>query len=158
MGTDDKIGNKAEELNGKVKETTGKATDDESLEAEGKADQRKSSLKQAGRERQGRLQGLTLALGSQTCVAPAAPFRRRPIGAAQTSDPPDTTRGDLSAPARHGRIGRMRPHRRHAGPRPAWRPAAVGAALGRGVQPPRLRPGRRGRRGRPGHGPRRRGR
>jgi uncharacterized protein YjbJ (UPF0337 family) len=48
MGMDDKAGNKAEDLKGKVKESTGKATDDESLEAEGKTDQSKSSLKQAG--------------------------------------------------------------------------------------------------------------
>ena len=48
MGIDDKAGNKAEDVKGKVKESTGKATDDESLEAEGKTDQSKSSLKQAG--------------------------------------------------------------------------------------------------------------
>jgi uncharacterized protein YjbJ (UPF0337 family) len=48
MGMDDKAGNKAEDLKGKVKESTGKATDDESMEAEGKTDQSKSSLKQAG--------------------------------------------------------------------------------------------------------------
>ncbi|MEU8815513.1 MULTISPECIES: CsbD family protein [Micromonosporaceae] len=48
MGTDDKIDNKAEELGGKVKEGVGKATDDERLEAEGKADQSSSKLKQAG--------------------------------------------------------------------------------------------------------------
>ncbi len=48
MGMDDKAGNKAEDLKGKVKESTGKATDDESLESEGKKDQSKSSLKQAG--------------------------------------------------------------------------------------------------------------
>jgi len=48
MGIEDKTSNKAEEIKGKVKEATGKATDDESLEAEGKADQSKSSLKQAG--------------------------------------------------------------------------------------------------------------
>ena len=47
MGTEQKASNKAEELKGKAKETTGKATDDESLENEGKADQSKSSLKQA---------------------------------------------------------------------------------------------------------------
>ena len=47
MGTEDKASNKAEELKGKVKETAGKATDDSSLEAEGKTDQSKSSLKQA---------------------------------------------------------------------------------------------------------------
>ncbi len=48
MATEDKASNKAEDLKGKVKETTGKATNDESLESEGKADQSKSSLKQAG--------------------------------------------------------------------------------------------------------------
>ena len=39
MGTDDKIKNAAEEAKGKVKEAAGKATDNERLEAEGKADQ-----------------------------------------------------------------------------------------------------------------------
>ena len=48
MATDDKIDNKSEELGGKVKEGVGKATDNESLEAEGKADQSTSKLKQAG--------------------------------------------------------------------------------------------------------------
>lgn len=48
MGTEDKASNKAEDIKGKVKESTGKATDDESLEAEGKTDQTKSSFKQAG--------------------------------------------------------------------------------------------------------------
>jgi uncharacterized protein YjbJ (UPF0337 family) len=48
VGLDDKIDNKSEELGGKAKEATGKATDDESLEAEGKADQTSSNLKQAG--------------------------------------------------------------------------------------------------------------
>ena len=48
MATDDKIENKSEELTGKVKEGVGKATDDERLEAEGKADQTSSKLKQAG--------------------------------------------------------------------------------------------------------------
>ena len=37
-----------EHLVGKGKEATGKATDDEQLEAEGKVDQTKSDLKQAG--------------------------------------------------------------------------------------------------------------
>lgn len=45
MGLDDKISNKAEDLGGKVKEGTGKATGDDELEAEGKGDQAKSSLK-----------------------------------------------------------------------------------------------------------------
>ena len=48
MGLDDKISNAAEEAKGKVKETAGKATDDERLEAEGKADQTSANLKQAG--------------------------------------------------------------------------------------------------------------
>ena len=48
MGADDKIDNKSEELTGKVKEGVGKATDDNSLEAEGKGDQSSSKLKQAG--------------------------------------------------------------------------------------------------------------
>ena len=48
MAFDDKVDNKAEEVGGKVKEGVGKATDDEQLEAEGKADQSKSNLKQAG--------------------------------------------------------------------------------------------------------------
>jgi uncharacterized protein YjbJ (UPF0337 family) len=47
MAFDDKVDNKAEELGGKVKEGVGKATDDESLEAEGKNDQRGSKVKQA---------------------------------------------------------------------------------------------------------------
>ncbi len=48
MGMDDKTGNKAEEMGGKVKEGVGKATGDENLEAQGKNDQSKSDLKQAG--------------------------------------------------------------------------------------------------------------
>lgn len=48
MGTGDKIDNKAEELKGRTKETLGKATDDEELEAEGHSDQAKGNIKQAG--------------------------------------------------------------------------------------------------------------
>jgi uncharacterized protein YjbJ (UPF0337 family) len=48
MGLDDKIGNAAEKLGGKGKEATGEATGDESLKAEGQADQAKGDLKQAG--------------------------------------------------------------------------------------------------------------
>ena len=48
MGTDDKVRNTAEEWQGKAKEAYGDATDDPRLEAEGKADQTKASLKQAG--------------------------------------------------------------------------------------------------------------
>jgi len=48
MSTDDKLGNKAEELKGKAKEHAGKATGDKDTEAEGKTDQGKADLKQAG--------------------------------------------------------------------------------------------------------------
>lgn len=48
MGTDDKIRNAAEKAKGTVKETTGKVTGDRSLETEGKVDQSKADLKQAG--------------------------------------------------------------------------------------------------------------
>ena len=47
MAFDDKVDNKAQELGGKVKEGVGRATDDERLEAEGRADQSGSKLKQA---------------------------------------------------------------------------------------------------------------
>ncbi len=48
MGTDDKIENAAEEAKGHVKEGVGKLTDNERLEAEGKADQAAANIKQAG--------------------------------------------------------------------------------------------------------------
>jgi uncharacterized protein YjbJ (UPF0337 family) len=48
MGTKDKINNKVEEMGGKAKETVGKHTGNRDVEAEGKADQTKGSLKQAG--------------------------------------------------------------------------------------------------------------
>ena len=48
MGLDDKIGNKAQEAEGKAKQGVGEATDDEKLQAEGKADERSANLKQAG--------------------------------------------------------------------------------------------------------------
>ncbi|MBT2548034.1 CsbD family protein [Arthrobacter sp. ISL-65] len=48
MGLDDKIKNAADKVSGKGKETAGEATGDESLRAEGKGDQAKSDLKQAG--------------------------------------------------------------------------------------------------------------
>ena len=48
MSTEDKIRNTAEKAKGTVKETTGKATGDRSLETEGRADQAKADLKQAG--------------------------------------------------------------------------------------------------------------
>jgi uncharacterized protein YjbJ (UPF0337 family) len=48
MSTGDKIDNKAEELKGKAKEGFGRATNDKDLEADGKVDQVKGNLKQAG--------------------------------------------------------------------------------------------------------------
>ena len=48
MGLDDKIKNAAHDIAGKAKETVGKLTDNEKLEAEGKADQVKADAKKAG--------------------------------------------------------------------------------------------------------------
>ncbi|MGA8258103.1 MAG: CsbD family protein [Nocardioides sp.] len=45
MGLDDKISNKTEDAKGKVKEGTGSAVGNESLEAEGKGDQASASVK-----------------------------------------------------------------------------------------------------------------
>ena len=48
MGLDDKITNKAQEAGGKAKQGLGGATDDKELQAEGKADETSSDVKQAG--------------------------------------------------------------------------------------------------------------
>jgi uncharacterized protein YjbJ (UPF0337 family) len=48
MGLGDKIENAAEKATGKGKEAAGNATGDDSLRAEGQADQAKGDLKQAG--------------------------------------------------------------------------------------------------------------
>ena len=48
MGLNDKIDNKSEDLGGKLKEGVGRATGDEELEAQGRGDQAKSDIKQAG--------------------------------------------------------------------------------------------------------------
>ena len=48
MSAGDKISNKIEDVAGKAKEATGRATDDHSLEAEGRTDQGKADLKDAG--------------------------------------------------------------------------------------------------------------
>jgi uncharacterized protein YjbJ (UPF0337 family) len=48
MGSDDKLANKGEGMLGKAKETLGDATDNKSLQAEGKNDQSKADLKDAG--------------------------------------------------------------------------------------------------------------
>jgi uncharacterized protein YjbJ (UPF0337 family) len=47
MGFDDKVGNKADQAAGKVKETVGDATDNESMENEGRRDQSEAKLKDA---------------------------------------------------------------------------------------------------------------
>ena len=48
MGIADKAKNAAEDLVGKAKEVIGDVTNDDSLKAEGKKDQAKSSVKDAG--------------------------------------------------------------------------------------------------------------
>lgn len=48
MSAVDKLKNAAEDAVGKAKEVIGNATDNKDLEAEGKKDQTKSSLKDAG--------------------------------------------------------------------------------------------------------------
>ncbi|WP_328396054.1 CsbD family protein [Nocardia sp. NBC_00416] len=48
MSATDKFDNKAEELAGRAKEKLGEATDDEDKKNEGKADQVKANLKDAG--------------------------------------------------------------------------------------------------------------
>jgi len=48
MGMDDKVEYKAEELAGKAKQAVGDATDDHSMQAEGKMDEAKADMKQAG--------------------------------------------------------------------------------------------------------------
>ena len=48
MGAEDKASNKIEDLGGKAKEGLGKLTGDKSTENEGKVDQTKANLKDAG--------------------------------------------------------------------------------------------------------------
>jgi uncharacterized protein YjbJ (UPF0337 family) len=48
MGVTDKMDNKAEELKGKAKQKAGAATGNEQWQAEGKVDEAKGDLKQAG--------------------------------------------------------------------------------------------------------------
>jgi uncharacterized protein YjbJ (UPF0337 family) len=48
MSDSDKVENKSQELKGKGKEQVGKAIGNEQMQAEGKADQTKGNLKQAG--------------------------------------------------------------------------------------------------------------
>jgi uncharacterized protein YjbJ (UPF0337 family) len=48
MGATDKAGNKIDDAAGKAKEAAGKATDNDKLKNEGRADQSKADVKQAG--------------------------------------------------------------------------------------------------------------
>jgi uncharacterized protein YjbJ (UPF0337 family) len=48
MGAGDKASNKIDDMGGKAKEAAGKVTGDRGTENEGKVDQAKSSLKDAG--------------------------------------------------------------------------------------------------------------
>jgi uncharacterized protein YjbJ (UPF0337 family) len=48
MSAEDKAKNTAEQAKGKVKKVAGKVTGNEKLEAEGRGDQAKGNLKQAG--------------------------------------------------------------------------------------------------------------
>ena len=48
MGAENKAANKVTEVKGTIKKKTGQATNDTSLEAEGRAEEAKGDLKQAG--------------------------------------------------------------------------------------------------------------
>ncbi|MGB7448171.1 MAG: CsbD family protein [Ornithinimicrobium sp.] len=48
MGIGDKVSNKFDEAKGKAKETTGDATNNEQMQAEGTAEQSEASVKQGG--------------------------------------------------------------------------------------------------------------
>jgi uncharacterized protein YjbJ (UPF0337 family) len=48
MGAENKAANKVTEIKGKIKQKTGQVTNDEGLEAEGRAEESKGDLKQAG--------------------------------------------------------------------------------------------------------------
>ena len=48
MSFTDKLANKVQELRGRVKRNTGEVTGDRSLQAQGRADEVKGNLKQAG--------------------------------------------------------------------------------------------------------------
>lgn len=50
MGLDDRIENTAEKTGGKVKEAAGHATGNDDLKAEGKVDQAKADVKNAGED------------------------------------------------------------------------------------------------------------
>jgi uncharacterized protein YjbJ (UPF0337 family) len=48
MAREDKIKNKAQQATGKAKQVAGEATDNEDMKDEGKSDQAKADMKQAG--------------------------------------------------------------------------------------------------------------
>ena len=56
MGSTDKMKNAAQEAKGKVKETTGDATDNKDMQAEGDVERREAAAEAGRREGQGRLQ------------------------------------------------------------------------------------------------------
>ena len=59
MATDDKMRDKAQSAKGRAKEAIGKATGNEQWQAEGKADQAKGNLKQAGEKVKDAVKGVT---------------------------------------------------------------------------------------------------
>ena len=59
MSEADKVSNKVEELKGRVKEGVGDATGNEQLQGEGKVDQAKGNLKQAGEKVKDAVKGVT---------------------------------------------------------------------------------------------------
>ena len=59
MSDSDKVSNKVQEVKGRVKEGVGDATDNEQLQGEGKADQAKGNLKQAGEKVKDAVKGVT---------------------------------------------------------------------------------------------------
>ena len=84
MGWTDKLKNKKDEAKGAAKEQFGKATDDEQMKREGKIDQTKSNLKQAG---------------EKVKDAFNKDMRVGPVGAMST---PPRTQGNLVRPLIHG--------------------------------------------------------
>jgi uncharacterized protein YjbJ (UPF0337 family) len=57
MGFADKLTNKVQELRGRIKRNTGEVTGDRRLQAQGRADEVKSNLKQAGEKLKDALRG-----------------------------------------------------------------------------------------------------
>ena len=70
MSTSDKISNKVEDAQGKIKEGLGKATGDDELKAKGQKDQSKSDLKQAGEKVKDAFKSAQRRFKSQPFVPP----------------------------------------------------------------------------------------